>query len=73
VDYIAIIEKILLVIVLPFVIWVIKLNTKITILETKAQNKKEMFEIIFKKLEENREDLHQVNLKTEKILSKLEK
>jgi CII-binding regulator of phage lambda lysogenization HflD len=72
-DVLKIIELSLTLIILPTLFMLIKMHNKITILEIRLENKKEMFDIIFKKLEENREDLHEVNLKTEKILSKLEK
>jgi len=73
VDYLKIAEIVLTIFVIPLGYNLIRIHTKIIVLETTLENKKEMFDTIFKKLEENREDLHQVNLKTEKILSTLEK
>lgn len=72
VEWFEIAKIFLTLIVLPLIIWIIKLNTKVLILETKELDRIQVVEIIFKKLEQNREDLHEVNLKAEKILTNLE-
>lgn len=69
---IQIVQFVLTVLIIPTIIFLANLHTKVIICQTKVSDDKEAKDIIFEKLDKNREDLHEVNKKIEKVITALD-
>ncbi len=59
--------------ILPFAYWLIKLHTRVLILETKNKLNKEFISLLFKKSDDHKKKLHKVEIKTTRIIAILSK